>query len=364
MRSKSILYMVAVAGVTLSGCQSKETIVVQRKDLVDAVFASGSVITKNHYLVTSQSEAYLQQLYAEEGDSVKAGELLFRLQDETPVAQLQSAETAYQKAQANLSGDSPVLQKLYQQKLQLKNQVQNDSVNFIRYRNLIKSNAVSKIDFDRAQLAFENSQAEYRALQSTIEDTKRNLRLDLANAKANLVSQQENSDNFMISCQADGVLLQRFKEVGELVKRGETIAEIGSGEFIARLEVAEDDINRVKLGQTVYIELNTNRNHAYAARIIKVYPAFDTSEQSFIAEAEFTERVQELKSGTQLQSNIIVAEKKQALVIPAEYLQTGDEVYKSKPGLEVKVMTGIQTSEWVEIISGLQEGDIIEKRQS
>ncbi|RKD90248.1 efflux RND transporter periplasmic adaptor subunit [Mangrovibacterium diazotrophicum] len=364
MNSKSILYLVAVLAWGATGCQMKEKTTVQRKDLVDAVFASGNIVTKDRYLVTSLSEGYLQHSFAEEGDSVKNGELLFQLQDKTPKAQLESAEIAYQKAQDNLRSGSPVLQKLYQQEMQLKNQWQNDSVNFVRYSNLIQANAVSKAEFDRSKLACENSESEYKAIQNTIEDTKRTLRLDLANAKANLVAQQENSEHFLMTSQVNGLLLQRFKEDGELVKRGETVAEIGAGQYIARLQVAEEDINRVEVGQSVYIELNTNRNHAYSARISKVYPAFDTNEQSFIAEAVFTEKVPSLKSGTQLQSNIVVAEKKGALVIPADYLEPGEQVFSEKHNSSIKVMTGIETSEWVEIIGGLNEGDVIEKQKS
>ena len=363
MNSKSILYFVAALEILVTGCSPNEKTSVQRKDLVDAVFASGNIVTKDRYLISSQSEGYLQHSFAGEGDSVKSGELLFQLQDETPKAQLESAESAYQKAQANLRTSSPVLQKLDQQKMQVKNQLQNDSVNFSRYQNLIQTNAVSKADFDRIKLAYENSQSEYRAIQNTIEDTRRNLRLDLVNARANLVAQQENSVNFLLTSKVDGMLLQCFKEEGELIKRGEAIAEIGSGAFIARLQVAEDDINRVKEGQTVYIELNTNRNHACQARISKVYPAFDTDEQSFIAEAVFTGQVPLLKSGTQLQSNIVVAEKKNALVIPSDYLQPGQQVFSERHNMGIKVMTGIQTPEWVEITGGLKEGDMIEKRK-
>ncbi len=364
MGTKLKVFYVVILVIMASSCKRVEKAVVQRKELVDAVFANGNVVTDDKYLITSQVEGYLQACYAEEGDSVKKGELLFQLRDEAVIAQLESAKMNYQKALENLSDDSPVLQKLQEQKLQLKNQLVNDSTNFFRYSELVKTKAVSMADYDKIKLAYNNTKAELKVISNTIEDTKQNLRIEFASAKSNWISQKENRDNFLMVSQSNGLLMQCFKEKGELVKRGEVVAEIGAGNFIARLQVAEDDINRVKKGQIAYVELNTNRNQAYKAQISKIYPAFNNEEQSFIVEAVFVDHVPGLKSGTQLQSNIIVEEKNEALVIPVDFVTQDKKVYSKVDGMEKNVVTGIQNSEWVEIISGLREGEVIEKQRS
>ncbi len=364
MKTKIKLFYAVILVIMAASCNRAEKAVVQRKELIDAVFANGNIVTKDKYLITSQVEGYLQICFAEEGDSVKKGELLFQLRDKTAKAQLESAEFNFQKAKENLSDYSPVLQKLYEQKTQLENQLINDSINFLRYNELIKSNAVSKADYDKIKLAYSNTKAELKVNLNSIEDTKQNLQKEYEAAKSAWVSQKENRNNFLLTSQTNGLLMQCFKEKGELIKKGEVVAEIGAGNFIARLQVAEDDINRVKVGQIVYIELNTNRNHAYKAEVTKIYPAFNNEEQSFIVEAGFKDSVPHLKSGTQLQSNIIVEEKKDALVIPVDFLLPDKKVYSNVYRKEKNVETGLQTSEWVEIISGLQEGEVIEKLRS
>jgi hypothetical protein len=45
----------------LSGCKQNNSTTPERKNIVEAVFASGNVITKNHYIVTSQTEGYLDK---------------------------------------------------------------------------------------------------------------------------------------------------------------------------------------------------------------------------------------------------------------------------------------------------------------
>lgn len=358
MKTKNILVTLVVVFLLFTACQRKEQTTPQRKDLVNAVFASGNIAMSNSYLVISQAEGYMQQALISEGDSVQPNQLLFKLLNETPQSQLESAELAYKKAQGNLRETSPVLQKLHQQEIQLGNQVRNDSANFARYQNLIGSNAVSKADYDRTRLAYENSQSEFWALQNTITETRRNLKLELASAKANLVSQQENNGNFSITSREKGVILRCLKKSGELVKRGEIIAEIGAGEFIARLQVTEEDINRIAPGQDAFVELNTSKNHAFRAKISKIYPAFDAQDQSFIVEARFAEPVAGLKAGTQLQANIVVGERKQTLVIPAKYLLSNDFVL-TESGEKKQVTTGIKNADWVEITGGLAENEII-----
>lgn len=354
MKNKFIQYCL-IGIITLTGCSRPERVQPHRMDIVDAVFASGSIITDNQYSLTSQTEGYLINSFVKEGDTIKEGQTLFHIYDDAQKFQLESATANYHYALNNVSPNSAILQQLNAQRAQLKNKLTNDSLNFLRYNNLIKSNAVSQLDYERAKLAFDNSLQELQATEILISDTKKNLELELIKSKANLVSQQSTSSYFVLSSRVNGVVLQIFKTDGDLVKRGETVAEIGSGSFIIKLLISEDDINKIQAGQDVYIELNTEKSKGYKARISKIYPAFDTKEQSFIAEALFSEPISNLKSGTQLQANIVICQQKQVLVIPTNYILPGDYVIINNKKKKVKVRVGIKTTEWSEIISGLDE---------
>jgi multidrug efflux pump subunit AcrA (membrane-fusion protein) len=352
MKKKLIQY--CLIGVTiLTGCNRPEKIQPQRKNIVDAVFASGSIITEDQYSVTSQSEGYLVNSFVKEADTVKIGQTLFHIYDDAQKAQLESATANYQNALDNVGSNSAIIQQLNAQLTQLKNKFVNDSLNFIRYSNLVKTNAVSKSDYEKAKLAFNNSKQELQSIEIRIQDTKKNLELELIKSKANLAAQQNASSYYYLNSRVQGTVLQIFKTNGDLVRRGETVAEIGAGNFVIKLFISEDDINSIKVGQDVYVELNTEKNKSYQAGISKIYPAFDPKEQSFIAEARFVEPVANLKSGTQLQANIVIQRKELALVIPSNYLLPDDYVITSNKKEKVKVRVGIKTTEWAEIISGL-----------
>jgi HlyD family secretion protein len=64
-------------------------------------------------------------------------------------------------------------------------------------------------------------------------------------------------------------------------------------------------------------------------------------------------------ANTQLQANIIIANKENALVIPAEYLSDNNEVTLSDNSV-VAVDVGIKTSKWVEILSGVNESNSLQ----
>lgn len=354
---KLLLLAVLISGIS-TGCNRQESTLPTRRNIVDAVFASGNVLTENQYIVTPQAEGYLSQIFFREGDSVKAGQVLFTIENIAQPEQLVNAETNYEYALSNARANSPVLNQLLAQKKQIENKLKTDSLNFVRHQKLVKSGAVSQVDYEKAKVSYENSLQDLISVNNEISDTKNKLDLEVSKNRANLATQQNTSSYYKIVAASDGVIFEIQKQRGELVKRGEPLAEIGSGKYIAKLFIAEEDINKLKLGQEVFIELNAERGKSYRANISKVYPYFDSKEQSFLAEATFAESTALLKSGTQLQANIKTSEKNNAIVIPSEYLLPGDFILDKNQD-QVKVTVGIRSNEWVEIISGLDESSII-----
>lgn len=360
-------YRFSIIGGTMlllfASCNRSETTFPQRRDIVDAVFASGTVIMENTYHVTSQTAGVLTESLVKEGDSVKAGQLLFHLDNSAQQALEAGASASYKYAESNNSPHSPVWQKLKQQQRQALDQLATDSAQYVRFRNLYTSHAVAKADMDKMKLAYEASKANLRQVESSMDDLRNSLRVEAINAKGNYAAQRENKKQGVFTAPYDGVVLTVPKARGDLVKNGEMLAEIGSGRYLAKLMVSEDDISRVKLGQEVYIELNTERGKSYKAHISRIFPAFSDPDQSFIVEAVYDTAIPYLREGTQLQANIVVGASKQALVIPRRFLLDGLKVKLKGENEPVNVRVGIVTSEWAEIKAGLKETDkLIYKR--
>lgn len=344
--------------VFLVGCRRPESTTPSRKTIVDAVFASGKIITEDEYMVTANTEGYLAQRLVNEGDSVQTGNPLFLLSSDVQSAQLATAQANYKDALQKLRPESPQLVQLEMQIEQAQTQLEIDEKNYTRYKKLVQANAISQVDYENAKLKYTSSQKQLNILKASLEDLRSTLQLNLENAENQLKIQQENHRDYSITSSIKGQVLNIYKKQGDYVKRGETIAEIGGGKHIIKLYVAEEDINRIHLQQRTLVTLNTNVDQPLEAKISKIYPAFDVQEQSFIVEATFIIPPDILYPGTQLQANIVIDERKDALVIPVQYLLEGDSVMKANR-TKIALKTGIKSSGWVEVLSGLTPEDKI-----
>ncbi len=356
---KFIQYIIIVGSLGLmAGCQTEEKTYPQRKDLIDAVFAYGYVMTEDEYVVTAKTEGYLDRVFVEEGDVVEKGMPLFLLSNEVPSAQLTNAQVKYADALERATDQSPEIQQLKAQIDQGKLQRDNDKRQFDRYANLLNTGAVSQSDYDRAKFQYESAEKNIEMLEQSLADLKKSRQLSLKNAETELKVQQNTNQDYILSSIIQGTVLQVFKKEGELVKKGESVAQIGGGSPIVKLYIAEEDISYVTTDQKVIITLNTDQSKAYWAKIHKIYPAFNLTEQSFEVEAVFDELPKVLFTNTQAQANIIIDKKKNVLVVPNTYLTPENEVLLTDGSL-VPVEIGLQNEYWTEIIKGIDESQLL-----
>ncbi len=355
-------YLLSITSIVflLSSCSNKQGEKPQHKDIIDAVFASGKAITINQYKITAYTEGYLTASLVSEGDSVSTGQALFRIQNDVQQTQVSNAADNLKFAEQKVSATAPQLLQLQEQINEALLKKHTDSVNFIRYQKLIKTNAVAKVDYDNVSLTYNNTLSSIKVLEKQLADLKQTLTNNVTNARAQYEIQQQNNGFYTLKSGTNGLILNVFKKNGDLVKKGETVADMGSGKIIAKLFVAEDDIQRVVLKQPVFISLNTDKSKTYKATISKIYPSFDGTSQSFLVEASFIDKPAVLKEGTQLQANIVVAEKKNVMVIPAQYLLEGDSVVLVGTHQRKAINCGIKTLEWAEVTGGLRDNEELE----
>ena len=353
-------YIILVIVTFMVSCKQTQETQPQRKDLIDAVFASGSAIKSNQYSITSQVEGYLSASLVSEGDMVHNGQLLFKLINDAQQIQVSNAFDNYDYAKNNLDNNATQIAKIEEQITQAKNTRDIDSANLKRYENLIKTNAVAQVDYDRVKLNYQNDVTNLAILQKSLADLKQSLSLNEKNAKTQYQLQQNNNKYYTLFSTYSGIVLSILKKNGDLVKKGESIAVVGSGKTVAKLYVAEEDIEKIQLGQQTLITLNTSKDKVHNAKVTKIYPSFDVGSQSFIVEATFDELPPQLKNATQLQANFIISQKKNALVIPAIYLLDGYFVIAKKNHQKIAIKTGIKTLEWIEVVDGLNDNEKLE----
>lgn len=366
--NKQLIYVAISALLLATACKPKydETSPVVAP-VTEAVFASGSIEPKDAYTLTSLSDGFIVKSYVTENDLVHDGQLLFQLDNRQQNTQVKIAQTNLEYARINASGNSPALLQIQAQTDAAKIKMQTDSVNLTRYQHLITTNSVSKQDLDNAQLNYKSSLNSYLALVENYKATADKVQQDLTNTQSQLQNAVAGNQYYNLVAIGSSKVYQIFKKQGDLVRKGDQVAQLGNPDSIViNLDVDEGSISKVQLGQQVLVELNTEKNKTYEARISKIYPHFNETSQSYKVEARFLKEMPGLISGTQLQANIITNRKDKALLIPHVYVVNGNKVLmqKDKKIDSVTITTGIVSDEWIEVLSGLTPNDKIVKEKN
>jgi HlyD family secretion protein len=360
---RSSIHIMMLATLVLSSCKNKnEGINPSVKPLMEAVYASGFVISKDEYEVTAQVEGYVSDKLVEEGDPVKKGDPLYVIDSDQQTARNRIAYETYELATKNYRESSPVLAELKATMESTRSRMQFDSANFVRYSNLLKSNATSKADFDRMKLAYDNSRNEYILQKSRYEKTKNQVYLDFQNTKNNLVIATSEEGRYVVRSQANGLVFMTSKDKGEMIRRGEVVAVVGKKDaFFIQLNVDELDVQKVKEGQETLIKIDAYPGKIFKGTVSKVYPMVDRKQQAVRVDAALTEQLPGWFSGLALEANIIINKKEKAVVIPKSALLPGDSVMiKTDDGdRKIKVVKGIETLDEVEITEGLDTGKLL-----
>ena len=358
----SLFLFLLVSLIMLSCGENKDTTHPTVKPLMEAVYASGYVVSKGEYEVYAQAEGYLIDKRVNDGDEVKAGDVLFVIDADQQSARYRMAKENYAVAKENYGKDSPALSELKVAVEAARTKMEFDSINFKRYSNLIKENAVSQSDYDRARLAYENSGNDYLLQKSRFEKAQNQLRLELVNAENQLRIAGDESKHYVVRSQVEGMVFKTSKDEGEMIRRGEMVALVGQKDgFYLELQIDELDVNRVKEGQQVLVKIDAYPEKVFHAKVGQVYPLVNKQQQSVRVDAVLQDPLPGWFSGLALEANIIIREKTNALVIPKTVLLPGDSVWIESNGEEkkVKVETGIQTLDEVEILTGLDTGNTL-----
>jgi len=351
--------LLLTAGITLFGCTGPSDYAnPETKPLLEAVYASGYVVSENEYQVFSQVDGYVLEKLVNDGEVVAKNDPLYTLEADQQNARYRMAKESYELALRNAQEDSPVLSELKASVMSAKTKMQFDSVNFIRYTNLYQQQATSRGEYDRHKLIYENSRNDYLLAHSRYAKIYDQLKVELRNAESQYAIARNESTRYTLRTQVDGTVFKTYKEKGELIRRTELAAIVGSTDaFYLKLNVDELDIHRIKEGQRVVVKIDAYPDKIFNATVSRIYPLVDSRQQSLRVDALLADSLPGGFSGLALEANIIIRQKEKALVIPKLALLQGDSVtiLNGTAEQKIKIKTGITTYDEVEVVEGLEE---------
>ncbi|MGB6123144.1 MAG: efflux RND transporter periplasmic adaptor subunit [Bacteroidota bacterium] len=368
----SILGVAVIALILIVFLGSKkETILavqveeVSRRTITQVVTATGKIQPEVMVRIAPEVGGEIVRLPVREGQSVKKGDLLIKIDPETYVAQRDQASAGMLRAEAALMSAQP---------------------QYERMETLYRKGLVSQYEFDAAQADVESAKASLAQAKSSLNQAEESLRKTTVYSPMSGTVSQLNSElgERIIGAQFSGTLVM-------------TIADLSRME--ARVEVSENDVVLVAVGDTARISVDAFPDRAVNGVIYEIANSAMTTglgTQEEVTNFEVKIRVVDkdisLRPGMSMTSDIETETKEEILAVPIQSVTTrmpkqevkegeedgqsgvvlaSDQDSKSRNGKKppevvfvvedgaakaVPVKRGISDDSHVEIVEGLEEG--------
>lgn len=360
----NILLFTSLLSLLHSCGKKSETVLPQKKNIVQAVYASGKIYPKNRYKIYARFPGMVKEIKVKIGQTVKKGEVLAVIKSDISDFQLLTAQNINSLAQRNAGDDSPLLEAQRNEINAAKSKYELDSLNAVRYANLLKENATAKINYDQAQTQFEISKRNYLKSLSNYFSSKDRLNTEAKNAAIQVQSSASNKSEYTILSESDGVVYDLDLYLNELVPMSKPVFEVGDPlQFEVELNIDETDITFMRMQQEVLFTCDAFRDSVFKGLVQEIYPRISQGAKTckVISSFNSTNNLQ-IFSGMSVEANIIIAKKDSALVIPREFLWENNKVKKKGEESLTEIKKGIEDLEFVEVISGINANDELIKK--
>jgi RND family efflux transporter MFP subunit len=190
-------------------------------------------------------------------------------------------------------------------------------------------------------------------------------RNDLDTAKAALARVRKQKDEMALYAPESGTIIRRDGEVGQLFQAGEALFWMSCcAPLRVSVEVDEEDIPRVRVGQTVLIRSDAYPDRVLSGTVGEITPKGDPVARSFRVRIALPQDTP-LMIGMTADTNIVTAERRGALLVPADAVADGSVWVVRDGRLERRaVRVGASGGGWTEIRAGLGRDDAVVARPS
>jgi len=212
-----------------------------------------------------------------------------------------------------------------------------------------------------ADAELRKDQRSLQQLEQRMELDEVNARLALQNFQNTLATKEREKAKMVIVSPLDGVVTAVLARPGDLIGSNSPIASIMTTTRTVMGRFSEENFAVVKIGQSASVRFLTYGKDQYTAKVSKLLPSADPTTQRYTVYLDvFLPEGRTLVPGLTGEVSIVVAERPNAIIIPRRAL-VGEHVYVAKGGrLELrKVEKGYDSLNQVEVLSGLEEGDLV-----
>lgn len=384
-----------------------ETEKVLLRDIREVVSASGKIFPETEVKISSDVSGEIVELHVEEGDSVKAGQLLARINPEAYVSAVESASASVSGSKSELARSRSGIDNAKAQVEQIKSQVDNARRIHERNKTLKAEGVISAQELETSESNLAQLEANLRSAQASLrsaEQAAKSAEFGVAGSQASLKEIRTSLNRTTIVAPTNGIVSKLNVEKGERVvgtmqMTGTEMMRIANfNSMEVQVEVSENDILRVSLGDTADIEVDAYLDEKFKGIVTEIGSSAIstnisqemqlTSDQvtNFIVKIRILpesynnlpNKTMPFRPGMSASVDINTNTERNAISIPIQAVTTREKeskkdsteskdlteedldevvfVIEADTARMIKVETGIQDNEYIQILSGLTAG--------
>ncbi len=413
-----IVLLIAVMLWKRSNRQDGERVIVEaveKRTIVEKVAASGKVFPQTEVKISSDVSGEIVELLVEEGDSVEVGQLLAKIDPDAYQSQVERGVAGVNSAKAQLANSRSQIENFKAQKEQIQAQLTNALDIHKRNEQLKKDGVISEADFDASLSNVRALEANLRAAEASINASKESAKaaeFSVASSEASLKELRTSLRRTTIYAPMSGIVSRLDVEQGERVvgtiqMQGTEMMRIANlNAMEVRVDVSENDIPRVSLGDITEIEVDAYLGRKFEGRVTQIANSSTNSNTDALTSDQVTNfevrisidpdsykdlispnKPHPFRPGMSASVDIRTETIDDAVSVPIQAVTTRDKeedkkknnaklvkgegddaeaekteqlevvfVVQSDTVAMVEVKTGIQDNDYIQIVTGLQPG--------
>jgi HlyD family secretion protein len=272
-----------------------------KRTIIEIVNASGKVYPEVEVKISPDISGEITELNVQEGDTVKKGQVLARIFADIYNIQRNQAASGVQQSQAQISSTEAQVNNSQAAIEAVHAQLDQSQRNYDRLKQLFDEKVISRSELDVAEASLRTSKANYNAALQGIRGGQANIqsaRASAQSARANLQKANKDLGRTVITAPSDGVISLLN------VKKGEKVAgnsfNIGTemmriadmAKIEVRVDVPENDIVKVHLGDTALIEVEAYSDKKFKGVVTKIASSNNGAANSSLGSSSNTDVTQ------------------------------------------------------------------------
>ncbi len=358
-RKKHLLWFAVIVVVaivlkqTLFAPPLVKTVKLEKRDLAAQVYGNGTVEAKVVVGVSSKITGRIIELYADQGDQVKGGQLLARLENDDFRQQEQQSTAGLNKVTANLNVEQASLQKARVNLILAEK-------NSRRFKTLADKNLVSRLEAEQYETAWQIAREEVTRSQAGLDAVQ----MEQQASRANLGFARSKVMETLIYAPQSGIIITRDLEKGATVTPGMSIFTIADPKVVwVKANVDESQLKGVAIGKKAVITLRSAAAEQLPGQVARLGHQSDRVTEELEVDVAFSTPLKDFRLGEQADVYIVTETKKNAPALPAAAIVTREKqrgVWTGDNGkLAFRPLTiGIEDRRnFTEVIAGLDAGE-------